>query len=1140
MMKNNYLRFLLFALCAFCWQLGSATEYYVATTGNDNNPGTAESPFATPNKAVEVVKPGDKIIIKGGRYMLPATIKLKAQHSGTANARIYMWGAPGEQVILDGKNIPANSVQEFKMSRCIYLNHEANYWHFKNLEMCNANDNGMKLEGSYNIVENCKFYDNNDTGLQIGMYKDFTYEDTKTLPAGSPQFNPGYQFCKYNIIINCDSYYNYDSRAYGGGKDDGGDADGFACKLFPGPGTEFHGCRAWQNSDDNWDLYMVYHPIIIDNCWSWKAGYDKNSTGIGNGNGFKLGGGGTSGGAAFAQSIGAHVVKNCIAFDCLHKGFDQNNAYEGMYLFNNVSFHNEYNYRFPTVFMYGQMHMRNNIGFKAKTENHEFLSADKPGSYNPDTDYNSWTTIDKSSPYKESTKVGKTANLTQEYSSQFKSLSSTDFMATRQTDGSLPDNNFGKLTDNSIFIDKGQKIENYEPKTGLTANEMPAGYQQIGNITIPYNGTAPDFGAFESGDPTIATLVLMSGTPTQNVYTGTPIEIVYKFGGAATDANVTGAPAGFVTKNGKTVTISGNATTSFTYSITNVGGTNLITLNGAISVSNVQPATLTVTSGKASQEVNIGSAIQTTVYTWGGGATDITWTALPAGLEYDKNISAKTLTISGIPTADGTYSVTTAGGMEGSTQTISATITRVIPVKVLTGDWYHIQDAFDSLPDDLEERVAVANGSGETIWNPTRTEDGNPFSTGSVDLGKSGGYIMFTLPSLVELKINMFTTGDRTLQIKYGSPSQPESTWKTTSIASFKKGSFPQWDVMSKGGISETKEPIAVKIINTASGGGLRINDFYIKVFDDGSVVVPGNKKPEVQLTKPEAGNIFEAPANIKLSAMATDEDGSVSKVEFYNGAILITTVTEPTNGEYSFLWENVAKGTYSVTAKVFDNEGVSKTSSAVVISVTSNELDTDRLYTLPYILDFNPGNSTFTQLSELPSFMIPNGSNTIYNPNYANYSKEGTPLANGSQAIRIEQNESMTFRLGSCKTFTFKWCSSGKRYPILKDQDGKEYLKYSSQKTAATTYTETATINATADVDLTLSFNGSGGVTIMYLEISGNSTSIKNVNADKGDVVDIKYYTITGAQVSNPQQGIFIKKTIYSSGMVETTKVMK
>ncbi len=475
-------------------------QIYVSTEGKDSNAGTAEAPLLTIHKAVEICQPGDTIWIYGGHYLISERIKIPAKATSEAR-RCYMWAVPGSgPVIIDGSAMHHTTSSEFKMGRCIYVNHLANYWHFKGLTLCHAEDNGMKIEGSYNIVEQCVFYGNNDTGLQIGMYKDFSIEETKQLPAGEPKFNPGYQFCRGNRVINCDSYDNADLRTYNG-SDDGGDADGFACKLFPGPGTEFHGCRAWNNSDDNWDLYMVYHPVVIDSCWAWHAGYTPDGKAIGNGNGFKLGGGGSSGGAAFAQSVGAHVVRNCVSFDNLHKGFDQNNAYEGMYLFNNVAWGNEYNYRFPTVFRYGGMHIRNCVGFKPVKLNHEFLSADKEGSVLPNTDFNSWTKLDHCYPYKEGQKNGEGVKAkVQDYSNEFISLRPEDFMAERQADGSLPDNGFARLKDGSVFKDQGEAIVQFIPERFMTEEEARNGGLELveaAPVSVAYNDEAPDFGAFE-------------------------------------------------------------------------------------------------------------------------------------------------------------------------------------------------------------------------------------------------------------------------------------------------------------------------------------------------------------------------------------------------------------------------------------------------------------------------------------------------------------------------------------------------------------------------------------------------------------------------------------------------------------------
>jgi hypothetical protein len=821
-----------FTLLIFSYSLFAKTMF-VSPGGNNTDPGTLSQPYKTIQKAIDLVKPGDTIFIRGGFYALDSTIRIKGNKTGTSKARIYLWAYPGERVVIDGSKIPHSNETTFKMDRCIYVNHEGNYWHFKGLELCNAKDNGMKLEGSYNIVENCKFYKNNDTGLQIGMYKDFSIEETKSLPAGEPEFNPGYRYCRGNIVINCDSWFNNDKVTYSGSSDDGGDADGFACKLFPGPGTEFHGCRGWCNSDDDWDLYMVYHPVVINHCMAWKAGYDSTGTERGNGNGFKLGGGGSSGGAAFDQSVGAHLVRNCVSFENLNKGFDQNNAYEAMYLFNNVAWGNDYNYRFPTIFEYGTMYMRNNIGWGAINKNHEFLSADKDGSKVPDTDYNSWTTIDGCDAYKEGNKVnGKTVN-TKDHSAQFRSLSSSLFLAPRLPNGSLPDNDLARLVSGSYFIDKGQIIQNFELTPHIPVAQQPAGYEQLPNLSIGYNDVSADMGAFETGLATYATLSLIKGTLNQTVHRGSAMApVVISWGDAATGVVITGLPAGVVFEKdsvNRQVTISGNPTETSNFKAASVGGVQEVFLSGTITVSDLDKATLTCVTDNATQTVFIDYQIEPVIFVKSGKSTTFEVTGLPAGLTY--SISGDSLFLKGIPSESGTYMIKVLGGMD--TVSISGTFNLTLATRVLTGGWYTIQDAFDSIPEDLKGRITLYNGSDAypTVWNPAYVEsDGNAPSgctKGAINVER-GGSVSWDLPSLAEFKANIHFTGGRTIEISW-TQNGNTSTWNSGSLS---KGTFTSYDLMSNAGIAQTQSPITVKFKNLGTSGGIRIYDFLIRVYD--------------------------------------------------------------------------------------------------------------------------------------------------------------------------------------------------------------------------------------------------------------------------------------------------------------------
>ena len=92
------------------------------------------------------------------------------------------------------------------------------------------------------------------------------------------------------------------------------------------------------------------------------------------------------------------------------------------------------------------------------------------------------------------------------------------------------------------------------------------------------------------------------------------------------------------------------------------------------------------------------------------------------------------------------------------------------------------------------------------------------------------------------------------------------------------------------------------------------------------------NAAPTVSITAPANNATFTAPATINITANAADTDGSVSKVDFYNGTTLLgTDVTAP----YSYSWTNVAAGNYNITAKATDNQNASTTSSIVTITVS-------------------------------------------------------------------------------------------------------------------------------------------------------------------------------------------------------------
>ena len=97
----------------------------------------------------------------------------------------------------------------------------------------------------------------------------------------------------------------------------------------------------------------------------------------------------------------------------------------------------------------------------------------------------------------------------------------------------------------------------------------------------------------------------------------------------------------------------------------------------------------------------------------------------------------------------------------------------------------------------------------------------------------------------------------------------------------------------------------------------------------------PNNLPPTVSLTSPTASSAFTAPATITIAATAADADGTVTKVEFYQGSIKLG---EALAAPYTYAWTGVATGTYILTAVATDNSGTTTTSAAVMVQVRSTD----------------------------------------------------------------------------------------------------------------------------------------------------------------------------------------------------------
>jgi hypothetical protein len=216
-------------------------------------------------------------------------------------------------------------------------------------------------------------------------------------------------------------------------------ADGFGPKETQGPGNRFVGCRAWENSDDGYDAYNSAETVIFQGCYAFRNGVDVWSYGgfAGNGNGFKVGG--------LAKQAN-HVLTQCAAFANRVKGFDQNNNTGGLTLYNCTAFQNGTNFGLGGTLNAGQQHdLRNNVSLDAPSAISNAVQKN-----------NSWD-------------LGIIVS-----AADFENLDVAQGSAARAADGSLAESDFLRLAPASALIDRGV------------------------DVGLPFNGLAPDLGAYES------------------------------------------------------------------------------------------------------------------------------------------------------------------------------------------------------------------------------------------------------------------------------------------------------------------------------------------------------------------------------------------------------------------------------------------------------------------------------------------------------------------------------------------------------------------------------------------------------------------------------------------------------------------
>lgn len=419
-----------------------AHAYFISPSGSDSNPGTKSAPFKTLMRAQAAASSGDVVYIRGGVYdqfQIPETDNPFEDVYHYVND-IYKSGItymayPGDpRPVFDFRNVPTD-----QRVAAFYVETKVTNVNFVGFDVTGVKVGAQKQSEAFRIAGGANFvnmaaYDNQ----AIGFY--YTMDGT-------------------GVVLDSDAHDNIGPTDLSAGNMDG--FGGHAKDVW------FINDRAWHNSDDGFDSITSDGRVTYVNDWSFDQ--HGNQNGIGDKNGFKVGGYAyrTSG---LPDPIPLHTVIGCLSADNGGNNFYANHQpAQSAYWINNTAYKPGYGANFnmlervsPTspdnIPGYREV-LHNNVAFTGPlTENDNTPAANETN--------NSWT-------------IDGGLNLTSE---DFQSLDMQQLTAPRKADGSLPDVTFMKPAAGSAVEEHGLGYLADEGDPFATLQKLVTVYTNSGDI----------------------------------------------------------------------------------------------------------------------------------------------------------------------------------------------------------------------------------------------------------------------------------------------------------------------------------------------------------------------------------------------------------------------------------------------------------------------------------------------------------------------------------------------------------------------------------------------------------------------------------------------------------------------------------
>lgn len=354
-------------------------------------------------------------------------------------------------------------------------------------------------------------------------------------------------------------------------------------------------------------------------------------------------------------------------------------------------------------------------------------------------------------------------------------------------------------------------------------------------------------------------------------------------------------------------------------------------------------------TGATSVNVTVAKANQTALSLTGGTGTHIYGASRDYGVTGGSGTGAVSFSVTGNATVNSTFGVVTptsgtgtytitatkAGDSSYNPASVSATVTLAKATQTIT-----LSGASTAQTYGTTRQFSVSGGTGALTYSITGGATVN--ATGLVTANSGTG--SYTL-SATKAGDNNYNSATDSITVSLAKANQSTVTVSaptsvqhpaeiTLSASGGNAGTYSYTKVSGPATLSGNKLTTTgsgTVVVNATRSGD---NNYNSATSSNLSIpVAAANVAPTVSLTGPANGSTFTRGQTVTLTATASDSDGSVASVKFYAGSTLLNT---DTSSPYSYVWTPSTAGSYSLTAVATDNQGATKTSNAVSITVNN------------------------------------------------------------------------------------------------------------------------------------------------------------------------------------------------------------